>query len=87
MKIFIVLSEGHLKVRKIAVYPFLISLLVPELNKDLKNDETKWYEKLDLVMNFDCEGKRDCSVISSDLNLRKSQLWLSMNLKTTNEKF
>ena len=40
MKIFILLSEGSLKVRKIAVYPFLISFLVPELLrfKDLKKD-------------------------------------------------
>ena len=40
MKIFIVLSESFLKVRKITVYCFLISFLVPELLrfKDLKND-------------------------------------------------
>ena len=40
MKIFIVLSESPLKVRKIAVYRFLISFLVPELLrfKDLKED-------------------------------------------------
>ena len=40
MKIFTVLSESPLKVRKIAVYRFLISFLVPELSrfKDLKND-------------------------------------------------
>ena len=40
MKIFIVLSESPLKVRKIGVYRFLISFLVPELLmfKDLKND-------------------------------------------------
>ena len=31
MKTFIVLSESPLKVRKIAVYRFLISFLVPEL--------------------------------------------------------
>ena len=39
MKIFIALSESPLKVRKIAVYRFLISFLVPELLrfKDLKN--------------------------------------------------
>ena len=39
MKIFIVLSEGPLKVRKIAIYRFLISFLVIELlrSKDLKN--------------------------------------------------
>ena len=39
MKIFIVLSESPLKVRKIAVYRFLISFLVLELLrfKDLKN--------------------------------------------------
>ena len=39
MKIFIVLSESPLKAKKIAVYRFLISLLVPELlrSKDLKN--------------------------------------------------
>ena len=38
MKIFIVLSESPLKVRKITVYRFLISLLVPKLLrfKDLK---------------------------------------------------
>ena len=40
MKIFIVLSESPLKVRKIAVYRLLISFLVPELLrfKDLKED-------------------------------------------------
>ena len=40
MKIFIVLSESLLKVRKIAVYCFLISFLVPELSrlKDLINN-------------------------------------------------
>ena len=40
MKIFIVLSESPLKARKIALYRFLISFLVPELLrfKDLKND-------------------------------------------------
>ena len=39
MKIFVVLSESPLKVRKIAVYCFLISFLVLELlrSKDLKN--------------------------------------------------
>ena len=39
MKIFIVLSESPLKVRRIAVYRFLISFLVPELLrfKHLKN--------------------------------------------------
>ena len=41
MKIFIVPSESSLKVRKIAVYCFLISFLVPELLrfKDLKNHQ------------------------------------------------
>ena len=40
MKTFIVLSESPLKVRKIAVYRFLISFLVPELLrfKDLRKD-------------------------------------------------
>ena len=39
MKMFIVLSESPLKVRKIAVYRFLISFSVPEIlrSKDLKN--------------------------------------------------
>ena len=39
MKTFMVLSESPLKVRKIAVYRFLISFLVPELlrSKYLKN--------------------------------------------------
>ena len=39
-KFFIVLSESHLKTRKIAFYRFLVSFLVPELLrfKDLKND-------------------------------------------------
>ena len=40
MKIFIVLSESPLRVRKIAVYHFLISFLVVELRpKDLKTTE------------------------------------------------
>ena len=40
MKIFIVLSESPLNARKIALYRFLISFLVPELLrfKDLKHD-------------------------------------------------
>ena len=40
MKIFIVLFESPLNARKIALYHFLISFLVPELLKfkDLKND-------------------------------------------------
>ena len=40
MKIFIVLSESSLKVKKIAISRFLISFLVPELLrfKDLKNN-------------------------------------------------
>ena len=40
MKIFIVLSESPLEVRKIAVYRFLVLFLVPELSrfKDLKDD-------------------------------------------------
>ena len=40
MEVFIVLSESPLKVRKSAVYRFLISFLVPELLrfKDLKKD-------------------------------------------------
>ena len=39
MNIFVALSESPQKVRKIAVYRFLISFLVPELLrfKDLKN--------------------------------------------------
>ena len=41
MKIFIVPSESSLKVRKSAIYCFLISFLVPELLKfkDLKNHQ------------------------------------------------
>ena len=40
MKIFIVLSESSLKVRKIAVYRFVIPFLVPDLSKfkHLEND-------------------------------------------------
>ena len=40
MKIFIALSENPINARKIALYHFLISFLVPELLrfKDLKND-------------------------------------------------
>ena len=40
MNIFIALSENPLNARKIALYRFLISFLVPELLrfKDLKND-------------------------------------------------
>ena len=47
MKIFIVLSESPLKIRKIAVYCFLISFLVPELSrfKDLKNDRKNGTKK------------------------------------------
>ena len=41
VNIFIILCESPLKVRNIAVYQFLISLLVPELLRfnDLKNDK------------------------------------------------
>ena len=48
MKIFIVLSESPLNVRKIALYRFLISFLVPELLrlKDLKNSQKKMVPKL-----------------------------------------
>ena len=54
MKIFIALSESPLKVRKIAVYRFLISFLVPELLRfeDLKNDRkngTKKYVVFDKI--------------------------------------
>ena len=40
MKIFIDLPDSTLKVRKIAIYRFLISILAPKLLrfKDLKND-------------------------------------------------
>ena len=41
MKIFIVLSESPLKVRKIAIYRFLISFLGVKIWKTTK----KWYEK------------------------------------------
>ena len=36
MKVFIVLSESPLKVRKIAIYRFLISFLAPELLRSKK---------------------------------------------------
>ena len=41
MKICIVVSESPLKVRKIAIYHFLIWFLFPELSmfKDLNNDQ------------------------------------------------
>ena len=40
MKILIVLSESPLKVRRIAIYHFLILFLVPEFQfKYLKNDQ------------------------------------------------
>ena len=47
MTIFIVLNESPLKVRKIAVYRFLISFLVRELirSEDLKKLPKKWCEK------------------------------------------
>ena len=45
--IFIALSESPLKVRKIAVYRFLVSFLVPELLrfKDLKNNRKNGTKK------------------------------------------
>ena len=48
MKIFMVLSESPLKVRKIAAYRFLISFLVPTLLRfqDLKNDRKKLVRKM-----------------------------------------
>ena len=51
MKFFIVLSESPCKIRNIAVYRFLISFLVPEVqrskdwNNDLKNG-TKFWAKI-----------------------------------------
>ena len=67
MKIFIVLSESPLKVRKIAVYRFLISFLVPELLrfKDLKKDRkngTKnarsWIKSKLIKSMTSCDGHR-----------------------------
>ena len=43
MKIFIVLSDSPLKVRKITVYRFSISFLVPEL---LRSKYLKNYQKM-----------------------------------------
>ena len=43
MKIFIALPESPLKVRKIAVYRFLISFLVPDL---LRFTHLKNYQKI-----------------------------------------
>ena len=47
MKSFIVLSESPLKVRKIIIYCFLISVLVPELLKfkDLKKTTEKMVQE------------------------------------------
>ena len=46
MKIFIVLSESPLNARKIALYRFLISFLVPELlGLQFEKRPKKWYEK------------------------------------------
>ena len=47
MKIFIVLSESPLKVRKVAVYCFLISFQAPELLrfKNLKSDRKNGTKK------------------------------------------
>ena len=42
MKMFLVLSESHLKVRKITVYHFVISYLVPRLLRFKDTTEKKW---------------------------------------------
>ena len=51
MKIFISSSESPLKVRKIAVYRFLMSFLVLKLLrfKGLKNCGKKWHEKCAVI--------------------------------------
>ena len=59
MKIFIVLSESPLKARKIAVYLFLISLLVLELlrSKDLKNYRKSGTKNAKLIKSMtSCDG-------------------------------
>ena len=43
LKIFIALSETRLKIRKVAVYRFLISLLVPKL---VRFEDMKTIEKI-----------------------------------------
>ena len=68
MKIFIVLSESPLKVRKIAVYRFLISFLVLELlrSKDLKTTEKMARKMRGLEYN---QSKLIKSVMSCDGHL------------------
>ena len=66
MKILIVLSESPLKIRKIAVYRFLISFLVPELSwsKYLENDQKNgrknarsWIHQSKLIKSVtSCDG-------------------------------
>ena len=57
MKIIIFLSESPLKVRKIGVYRFLISFLVPELSrvKNVKNDRKN---RCTFQILGGCQGRR-----------------------------
>ena len=73
MKFLIVLSESPLKVRKITIYRFLISFLVPELSRfkdmksDRKNDNSGWRI---LVTNYHDAG---CKVSKSSLDRGRKQ--------------
>ena len=86
MEIFIVLSGSSLKAREIALYRFLISLLVPELLrfKDLKNDrknDTKnarsWIKSIKIdkicdVMSWTFDSKQSLNTICIGKYLSKS---------------
>ena len=86
MKIFIALSESPLKVRKIAVYRFLISFLVPELLrfKDLKNyqkigteNARSWIKSIKIdkicdVMWWTCDSKQSLNILCLGKYLSKS---------------
>ena len=52
MKIFIVLSESPWKIRNIAVYRFLISFLVPELER-FKDGENDWKNGTEVWVEID----------------------------------
>ena len=86
MTIFIAISESPLKVRKIAIYRFLISFLVPELLrfKDMKNyqrigtnNARSWIKSIKIdkicdVMWWTSDSKQSINILCLSKYLSKS---------------
>ena len=90
MKIFIILSESSLNARKIALYRFLISFLVPELLKfkDLKSDRKNGTKNaLSLIKSIKIDKICDVMCWTSDskqsLNILCLGKYLSKSLETS----